>query len=139
MFSIEFISPEKATAAEALGKVVFGPTVERFRSALGFWRQDDYERQWKAALHRIVGGRAACLITEAVGLGQAGHVFMYVGYPIGDRVAFQERFVQAKDLPVWFHPANPDGIEGPQVLENAEGGPVLEWYVTPAEIAEFLR
>ena len=63
---------------------------------------------------------------------------MYVGYPMGEKIVFQERFVQAGDLPEDFDPERPGRLAGARILESTEGGPLLEWTVTPAELSTFL-
>jgi len=138
MFSIEFLASESRNYYEAEGKVVFGRSIEYFRSALGFWKRRDYERQWIAAIQQLISGVEACLITETVGTGQAGHLLFYVGYPSGDCTVFQEMLIQAKDLPLHFDPMHPEGVAGPRVTVNAEGGDVLEWCVRRADLITFL-
>ena len=138
-FSIGFLSAGRSRgSAERIGRIVLGTCEERFRASLEHWRASDYERHWRQALARLLGGSRSCLITNMVEpTSRVENLEWWPAWPLGDEV----RFHQAVVLPGKLDP--PFDLDDPYVhLEDydpsdAEAG-VSEWRVPLRAIRDFV-
>lgn len=142
-FSIRFLPgapPEEEEPADArLGSIELGDFREHFLASLEFWRAEDYERQWREALGRVLAGaETSCLITSIRDPAVAFGVAWWPLHVTGDVVRVQNaiRFFEHLDRP--FDPRDPYPSVPPRRTTSEDGEPISEWVVTVEAIRSFL-
>ncbi|MFL5918593.1 MAG: hypothetical protein ACJ74X_07695, partial [Gaiellaceae bacterium] len=61
----------------------------RVPSALGFWDEERYERQWRKAIERVVAGeRSSCLLTSISSAWESESVPWWAIWRLDGEVAF---------------------------------------------------
>ena len=139
MFAIRFL-PGLTEDGRAAGELVLGEDTEGFHADLGFWAQEDYERQWVRSVARLVGGSAkkGCLVTSVPPLETANFVSWWVLYVIGPDVVAQEQILFLEELDSPFRPETPEVHVRERATQTDEGQAISEWRVPLAAVEAFL-
>jgi hypothetical protein len=143
VFSIEF-TEEAATASGVGGLARFGIIQldmerERFLAPLSYWSVADYERQWRAAVRRIVDGQPrAALITSLADPSLADFVEWWPLYRVGQTVSVQNQLLFLDSLREPFDPADPYPHVSELRTRSEDGQAISEWRITLADLEQFL-
>jgi len=122
-----------------LGEIVIGDYIEMFEASTSYWTADDYQKQWKQAIERIVNGEAKSrLITTMYDPVKANFIFCWPIYREGMRVYFQNQMLlmENQDFPLDLKNTFLN-IEDRQIL-NDEGLSISEWEVSVFDLKDFL-
>ena len=122
-----------------LGQITLGSFAERFESPLGFWREEDYERHWRAAVSRIVAGaEKTALLTAMYDPALANFLTWWPMYREQEFVFVQNHLLFMAQLTTRFDIEAIDGFVPTRKTIDDDGEKISEWSVPLAEIAHFL-
>lgn len=122
----------------AVGALTLGSGTESFQSDLGAWSMEDYERQWREAIARVLSGSpSSALITSYRGPGADFH-FVWPFWRDGATVVFQQRLLFTGEHAEPFDPSRVYEIVGERVTIDEDGQRVSEWVVPLGHLANFL-
>lgn len=124
----------------ALGELKLGEDCEHFGSILGFWRVDDYEESWLAALRRLVSGASvSCLATSVIDPSNANFLEVWPLYQEEGSVYVQNSLIFPDQLSREFNPAAPWESIDPRSVIDEDGEAISEWRVSLDDVREFLE
>jgi hypothetical protein len=113
------------------GKIRINDYRETFVASLIFWGAHDYERQWIAALQRLVeGANRSILISSYVEPVSEGFLFCWTLYRVGETVCIQNQMLFFDQLSGPFNVESPWDSVGKRESFNAEGLKISEWTTT---------
>lgn len=115
-----------------------GATVEKFRTSLGFWSAEDYRVHWLTSIGEALQGKQDFLL-ESLGAPLAKHnfVIVWVMYPAGDMIYFQERLL---DLSPEFKEVDDlHGLIGPLETVSEDGQKISTWEVERKNLEAYFR
>jgi hypothetical protein len=122
------------------GKIAFGDLSAMFVADLKTWQRDQYERQWKMAVARIVDGAdVSALILTYVEPLFSHLVWLRPLYREGDKVYTPDQeicFDQSSDP---FSTDRPWDFLPERKRINLQGKRILEWVTNVESLSEFLR
>lgn len=139
MFDIAFMPGEPRFEDEEgtglWGCTVMGGFSERFIAPLGFWRREDYERQWIDGAERLLRGASPSAFVV-----EAGRVWWTAWREGTDVFVHQRHLVLDEMAPAWT--ATPDDLPyaliGPRQTRTAEGTGISEWRVSLDDLRDFV-
>jgi hypothetical protein len=139
-FLITFLPKDAETPPDGCyGEIQVGDFRETFLSSLEFWKEPDYERQWREALDRISQGEEkSSLITSIRDPQKTIGVYWWPIYRIGDTLHVQNAIRFFRDLDRPFDLANPYASIPDRRAENEQGQKYSEWITGVHEVIEFL-
>jgi len=139
-FSIGFTGFDEQDPFVALGELKLGEDCEHFGSILGFWRVDDYEESWLAALRRLVSGASvSCLATSVIDPSNANFLEVWPLYQEEGSVYVQNSLIFPDQLSREFNPAAPWESIDPRSVIDEDGEAISEWRVSLDDVREFLE
>ncbi|MFK8076531.1 MAG: hypothetical protein AB8B84_08085 [Granulosicoccus sp.] len=120
LFSIKFIEPE-------LGEIQIDDFKETFQTSLSYWRQGQYEQEWRSSVNRLKNGKNACFITSITDPLKSNFIWSWECYPIKNEFVFQERIIFLEELSNEFDEKDPHTHvhEYESISENGEQ--ISEW------------
>jgi hypothetical protein len=138
VFHIDFTTERSPSFGSGL--IVLGDFSEHFSAPLTIWTENEYRRQWRDGLERLVQGtRTSCLVTAIVDpRSTEDNLELWPMWLFGDEVrVHQVVFLPGKSL-VRFELADP--YAHVEVYESRSTGDfgVSEWRVSLAEVRSFL-
>ena len=123
--------------AHAAGEITLAGYSERFQSDLRYWTIPQYEKQWKEAVARLLGGKlSTALITSYCG-PESGFHFAWTLWREGTVVFAQERMILTELLPAPFDPLQIDDLVGDRRTVTDEGAEISEWSMPFTQVATF--
>jgi hypothetical protein len=141
-FAIEFVPLPLASgerSSEREGRLVIGDFEEHFFASMEYWREPDYERQWRDGLERILAGeRVSCLITSIGRPGVAIGLWWWTLFRSNDSVRAQHAMCLFQSLQAPFVPLDPYVAIPPRKVMTEEGDPISEWIIPVVDIAQFV-
>jgi hypothetical protein len=143
MFNLKFISApywsDDRNQHVLRGCITLGDFAEEFESSLSYWRQADYEQQWREAAKRIESREArSAFIVDMYNPSQTPFIMWW---PIwrNDKIIFvQNQLLLFDQLVVAFNEANPYIHIGERTTENEEGQRISQWQVSLSDIEDFI-
>ena len=137
MFDIRFISrtpePQEEGWDALWGEIRLGDHLEGFRAPLDPWTAADYERHWREAAARLVGGQPAAFWTVP-------WQSWWVVWPEGGEAVVHEELLLADRIEAGGYTAEPPAgyapyeLIGPRESGSEEGESVSDWRVPLAAI-----
>ena len=121
----------------ALGRIFLGPVHSPFTAPLDYWTMTDYEREWRRAGERLVGGdrRIALFPTSYRGPGAVNHS-VWLAERDGELVRFQSVIVAARRFEAYLQATWTTEVDRRwQALFGSPRGP---WVVAVPDIRDFL-
>lgn len=143
MFSIHFLSDadinvsDATCCQEALGEIRIGEFQERFSVPIGYWDKNDYEQQWRAALHSLEHYDKVALMTAMTDPQTAEFHRFWALYRQNGEVIIQEHIYILRDHPEGFDPDRTQEFVPTRIADDDE--PVSEWSTTMDELRQFLK
>jgi len=141
MFDIRLVSrtPERQEEGwdAVWGEIRLGEFRERFRAPLDPWTPADYERQWRAAAERLLGGQPSAFWTIP-------WQFWWVMWPEGDEAVMHEELLLPDRIKAGGYTAEPAAgtapyeLIGPRESLTDDGEPVSEWRVALTAVRVWL-
>lgn len=132
MFEIAFLSDMPSETAR-LGLIRIGTFEERFEASLSYWNEEQYQRQWCAAVARVLqDGETSCLITSIRDPLHANFVFwwpIYLDHDHGDEVVLQNHVLFLDKCAHPFDPSSPYRNVPPRSRSSEDGAPISEWRI----------
>lgn len=98
-FSIKVIDPairKWEGDTFCFGQIQIGNFEERFEMLLGYWTIDDYKKQWKLGLERILNHNESCLVAEIQDPQKAPWLVTWVLYRDGNTIYIQNHTLVKK-------------------------------------------
>ena len=122
------------------GRICVGEYFETFTASLVFWSHEQYKKQWRTALRKIVDGESrSALITSFAEPKEGEFLFWWPLYREGEIVYVQNQILLFENLSVPFVIERPwDSVQERQIM-NAEGRKVSEWAITVQDIKEWFE
>jgi len=150
MFNIDFIKLDESnnsvghTSTEdhaCYGRITVDSFSEVFESPLCFWRKEQYEEQWRAAIARLMPCKSArtALLTAMYDPPTANFLTWWPVYREGTRVFVQNQLLFLDQLAVPFDIANISTIVQPRQTSDPDGRNISEWSCDLFDLNEFLR
>jgi hypothetical protein len=136
LFSIRF---HKSDSNEAEGIITLGSHWETFFSSHGLWECEEYRREWRNALLRVLSFKPAALVTDMVPV--AGNILTW--WPmwreadcvvLQNHLFFYDQHGVSGDLLI----EQLYDLIGPRRAVSEEGTQISEWTVLVSEIESFL-
>lgn len=121
-----------------ISELHLGDTIERFATSLEFWSAEDYRVQWLNSIGGALEGKQDFLL-ESLGAPLAKHnfVIVWVMYPAGDMINFQERLL---DLSPDFKEVDDlHGLIGPLETVSEDGQKISTWKVERKHLEAYFR
>jgi len=134
MFSVEFIASPAIENGELCqrGRITLGDFSEQFISPIVFWKVADYERHWREAAQRLLGGtERSCFVTAMYASPADGVIFMWPAYRRGEDVFLQHRLLLPQHVIGDFDSSDPYAQVGAHETKSADGGGPLGVAGTP--------
>ena len=132
MFRIRVFAPSLTYAhdsSNAFGELVVGHSRRQFSIDLRHWRVDDYQRQWKAGVSRLVyGASSSALVTAFRGPDELPHL-MWALWRDGGFVYVQPQCVLNRELDSPFDPYAPYDHVDARIPVTEQALPLAEWRV----------
>ncbi len=139
-FLDEVVSMDRDMSELRLGLIVIGDFEERFEASLSYWAVEDYQKQWKQALERIIAGEPkSSLITSMHDPQNANFVTWWLLYRDGQQVHVQNQLLFMDQISGPYDLANPYVYIPDRETVDEDGNRISEWRTTIAEIEEFLK
>lgn len=143
-FSIRFINEpllypfDDPKTPGALGVLVMGEAKERFCSSLHQWNKQQYESQWRQAIHMLLNESSkAALIVEYVGPDFSSHLEWWAMYREGETVYLQDQLLFYSQLRETFSLDAPFASLRDRETISEGGRQISEWSVSLSEIKQF--
>jgi hypothetical protein len=141
MFNIAFLENEPTYTDEEgwsglWGRIVLGEFSESFISPVGWWRRNDYERQWIEGANRLLGGAPESAFVE-----QAGRVW-WTAWREGESVVVQQRLLIHESMArAWSAVADdlPYDLVGKRQTHSDDGRPLSQWLLGVADFQAFVE
>jgi hypothetical protein len=123
----------------SLGVIQIGSFQERFIASLMYWSADDYKRQWKQVIGRILySSDVSYLITSMVDPTTGNHIFWWPMYRENGTVFIQNHIMFFDQLQSPFDERNPFSSVADRQTLDEDGNRISEWSVQINELEEFL-
>ena len=140
MFELAFTPGPHVDVGQRFGTITVGIHTETFVAQIGYWSQQDYERQWHAAARRLLDGcdRSGFLVSVA----DPACVEIFRWWPAwreGGRVYVHEQLILLREFDPPFDLADPYRHVGEREQISAEGARISEWRVRIADVAAFVE
>jgi hypothetical protein len=120
-------------------ELALGDDRQRVATNLVEWSVEDYARQWRQGVQRLIDGETRnCLVTNYQGR-DAGVHFIWAMWREGEAVSFHEQLVPTEQLTAPFNPDVAWQLVGPRVSVTEEGEPVSEWMVEFESLVAWYR
>jgi hypothetical protein len=115
-----------------------GDAVERFATSLSFWSAEDYRSQWLNSIGETLQGKQGFLLESLVGpVAEHNFVIVWVMYPVGDAIYFQERLLE---LPSEIKRVDDlHGLMKPLETVNEDGEKISTWKVERKHLDAYFR
>jgi hypothetical protein len=122
------------------GEIKIGDFSHKFIACLDSWNRDRYERHWRAAIAKIVGGSdRSALITSYVEPIHSSHLMWWPLYREKNSVYFQNHMLFYDQLEEPFSVERPwDSVRERRTV-NPEGKRISEWVMHIDSLSEFLQ
>jgi hypothetical protein len=135
----EVVHDTDAGVTALYGKIHLGACAETFVSSLVCWGRVGYERQWDAAIQRLLAGAAvSALITSYVEPSMSNHLMWWPLYREGKVVYVQNQMLFFDQLNAQFSP----DVSWESVRErkstNVDGSKISEWKFGVQDLQDFL-
>ncbi len=101
--------------------------VEPLECDHSFWSQQDYESQWKEAMHRVEQGLPAIFFASITAPDTANFFPTWICYPDKNELVFHEWIMFLDQLEVRFDIRNPHLHIPPYESYSDDGEPISEW------------
>ena len=119
------------------GVTVLGHDRDCFDAPLSFWREGDYEAQWREGVERLVAGaESSALVTRMEDPDDEQILRFWALYRLDQSVAVHEQLW----VPEFgrLQPEEVYGAVGSYRAENDDGHQVSEWRLPVADFADYL-
>ncbi len=142
-FSIEFTG-ERETVEDAgtklpLARIAVGMFEEQFPVPVIYWSPDDYRRQWREGVRRIVEGDSKSgLITALSDPSTARFIEWWPLFRDADAVFVQNHLLFLETLREPFDPNHPYSHVRDRRVVDDEGNDISEWQTTVEALRRFL-
>jgi hypothetical protein len=141
MFDIRFsrLLDDEGGARVRQGLIVLGDYEEEFVSAIGDWSVADYERQWRTAVERVVGGISpSALVTSFIHPAPGVCELWWPMWRNGGNVVLQHQLLRTDDLSAPFTAADLYHHVPPHASTSRFGYKADEWQVSLGQLRDFL-
>ena len=133
-FRIRFLPATEPGAmsvtTDRLGDILLGEECEEFVSQIGYWRPQDYEKQWREGLMRAAIARLqSCLITSIHDPAVADVATWWLLYPKGDTIQVQNALLRLDLHRAEFSIANPYSCIPSHRSVTDDGYSISEWSI----------
>lgn len=141
-FLIEFLHDKVPNLCHdekaAYGRIQIGDFDERFVVCLDFWNVDDYRRQWKQALTRLLhSAKQSCLITSLSDPQKANFITWWPIYQVKGTLHFQNQNLFLNQLRGSFNYRMPYRHVPRRVTVTESGETISEWVLPIDAIRQF--
>lgn len=119
---------------------VLAEAEERWEAPLHYWRESDYEAQWRDGAERIVSGaEVSCLVTISNEPNDAQILQWWELYRLGDEVAVHEALWIASELGPLDPAAAYDALDNKYGATTDDGTSVSEWRLPVNDFKDWLQ
>jgi hypothetical protein len=120
------------------GQIRIGDFAELFEASLLYWSVEDYKKQWRQGLSRLLfEQKQSCLITSMYDPSDANFIFWWVLYPEGDTVYIQNHLLFLDQLDTAFSLSKLYDYIYPRETINEDGRKISEWSISTEAIRAF--
>lgn len=141
MFYVGFVSAKRVDEQgwpHAEGELTVGGHAARFRADLRAWSMRDYERQWRDAVARLLGGETTSALLVSYRGPDADYHTAWAMWREGTTVHLQERVIFPQTLGRPFVPEEVHEHVGERGTHTDDGEPVREWTLPLGRLATFV-
>jgi hypothetical protein len=122
------------------GEIVLGSFREEFLAPLVYWSEEDYVRQWRRGVRRILNGHErSCLMVRMYDPSAANILEWWPMYRVADEnilVTDALLFLDQLASPLSADDPYPHIRDFSALSENGE--PISSWHVTPKDLEDYL-
>ena len=125
MFNLRFIKP-------GLGEIQIDTFKETFECDHRYWSMNKYKEQWEEAKTKIIKKQPAMFITSILNPRFSSFARVWICYPIGDELVFQEQLLFYNQLNSPFDIGNPHKHISSYESVTEDGERISEWRTSAA-------
>lgn len=138
-FSFTFLNEQRVNKdGLTKGQIRIGDFAELFEASLLYWSVEDYKKQWRQGLSRLLfEQKQSCLITSMYDPAVASFIIRWIFYPAGDTVYIQNHLLFLDQLDTAFSLEKLYDYIDPRETINEDGNRISEWSIATEAIRGF--
>ncbi len=122
------------------GEIKIGDFQERFLASADYWTWEQYQKQWKDGIQRIINGQEkSCLITDMSNPKSTKYIFWRPMYLVGNKVFFQDQILLLEQLESPFDENSPFLSVSDRKTISEEGDMISEWEIDLEDVVLFFE